>query len=74
MLIDFDFSVNIEMFKLGKLLFKMFSEIDVDVLLVVSDIDFDIGFWDKVMLEVLYVCGVRVSELVGLSIYDVNMC
>ncbi|MGB3622653.1 site-specific tyrosine recombinase XerD [Ketobacter sp. MCCC 1A13808] len=72
-LIDLDPSVNIEMPKLGKPLPKTLSETDVDALLAAPDTDSDIGLRDKAMLEVLYACGVRVSELVGLSTYDVNM-
>ena len=59
--------------KLGRSLPKDLSEDDVDMLLAAPDTSTSLGLRDKAMLEVLYACGMRVSELISLSIEDVNL-
>ncbi|OOS03586.1 integrase/recombinase XerD [Moraxella cuniculi DSM 21768] len=59
--------------KLGKSLPKTLSEQDVNALLNAADTTTDRGLRDKAMLEVLYACGLRVSELVGLSLENLNL-
>ncbi|WP_337842574.1 site-specific tyrosine recombinase XerD [Rheinheimera sp.] len=59
--------------KLGRALPKTLSERDVEALLDAPQIDDLIQFRDKVMLEVLYAAGLRVSELVGLTLQQVNL-
>lgn len=59
--------------KLGRSLPKTLSEQDVDALLLEPEIDDVIEFRDKVMLEILYAAGLRVSELVGLTLSQVNL-
>jgi len=49
------------------------SELDVEELLAAPDPQEPIGFRDRVMLELLYACGLRVSELVALQVSMVNM-
>ncbi len=58
--------------KLGLSLPKTLSESDVVALLAAPDINEPIQFRDRVMLEVLYAAGLRVSELVGLKLNQVN--
>jgi integrase/recombinase XerD len=58
--------------KLGLTLPKTLSESDVVALLEAPDINEPIQFRDRVMLEVLYAAGLRVSELVGLKLNQVN--
>ncbi len=59
--------------KLGKPLPKSLTESDVEALLAAPDVENPIGLRDRTMLEVLYACGLRVSELVGLSMLQINL-
>lgn len=59
--------------KLGRPLPKSLSETDVDALLESPDLEDSLGMRDKAMLEVLYACGLRVSELVSLTLSQVNL-
>lgn len=59
--------------KLGRHLPTDLSEDDVDRLLCTPDTRTALGVRDKAMLEVLYACGLRVSELINLSLEQVNL-
>jgi integrase/recombinase XerD len=51
---------------------KLLSEVQVVGLLMAPVIDTLLGHRDRAMLEVLYATGLRVSELVGLRLHEVN--
>ncbi|WP_461536930.1 site-specific tyrosine recombinase XerD [Spongorhabdus nitratireducens] len=59
--------------KTGRSLPKSLGEKDVDRLLQQPDIETELGLRDRTMLEVLYACGLRVSELVGLTLDQINL-
>lgn len=59
--------------KIGRNLPKTLSEQDVDALLNAPDLSELIQFRDKAMLELLYASGLRVSELTGLSLQQINL-
>lgn len=59
--------------KLSRSLPKSLSETDVENLLAAPDLSDPIGLRDRTMLEVLYACGLRVSELVELTMSQVNL-
>ncbi|WP_145589602.1 site-specific tyrosine recombinase XerD [Yersinia rochesterensis] len=59
--------------KLPQRLPKDLSEAQVDTLLNSPNVDIPLELRDKAMLEVLYATGLRVSELVGLTISDVSL-
>jgi integrase/recombinase XerD len=58
---------------LGRPLPKDLSEADVERLLNAPDLGSTLGLRDKAMLELLYACGLRVSELLGLTLDSVNL-
>ena len=68
-----DPSVLIESPKLGRPLPKPISESEVEALLAAPDADGAIGARDRAMLELLYATGLRVTELVTLSVDQINL-
>jgi len=59
--------------KLPHSLPKTLTEPDVEQLLQAPDVDTPLGMRDRTMLEVLYATGLRVSELVSLSVAQVSL-
>ena len=59
--------------KLGHSLPKILSEEDVEKLIKAPDTKTLIGLRDRAMLELLYACGLRISELIKLDILDLNV-
>lgn len=59
--------------KLPRSLPKTLTEQDVELLLTAPDVRTPLGLRDRTMFEVLYASGLRVSELVGLTIGQVSM-
>ncbi|NLC09546.1 MAG: site-specific tyrosine recombinase XerD [Gammaproteobacteria bacterium] len=72
-LISEDPSVLVDLPKLGRSLPDSLSEAEVDALLDAPDTETPLGMRDRTMLEVLYATGLRVSELVGLSLDEVSL-
>ncbi|MCF7554506.1 site-specific tyrosine recombinase XerD [Pseudomonas petrae] len=72
-LIAVDPTLQVDMPQLGKPLPKSLSEADVEALLGAPDLSDAIGQRDRAMLEVLYACGLRVTELISLTLEQVNL-
>lgn len=68
-----DPSALIESPKLGRGLPKALSEQQVEALLEAPDTATPLGLRDRTMLELMYATGLRVSELVGLEISNINL-
>jgi integrase/recombinase XerD len=64
---------SVDMPRMEKRLPKALTLEEVDTLLEAQKTDTPKGLRDKAMLEVLYATGVRVSELVGMKMNDVNL-
>ncbi|MDH4031380.1 MAG: site-specific tyrosine recombinase XerD, partial [Chromatiales bacterium] len=64
---------QIEMPKIGRPLPKSLSEAEVEALLEAPDTSDCLGHRDRTMLEVLYATGLRVTELVNLSLNQINL-
>jgi len=71
--ISADPTLRIDMPRLGRPLPKSLSEADVEALLAAPDPGDPLGLRDRAMLEVLYACGLRVTELVGLTLEQINL-
>lgn len=72
-LIEGDAVQVLETPRLGRPLPADLSEADVEALLDVPDLEDPLALRDKAMLELLYACGLRVSELVGLALEAINL-
>jgi integrase/recombinase XerD len=67
-----DPTAELESPKLGRPLPKSLTEEQVEQLLVAADTGDALGLRDRAMLETLYATGMRVSELVGLKLSQLN--
>jgi integrase/recombinase XerD len=70
--ISVDPTLRIDLPQLGRPLPKALSEADVEALLAAPDHGDPLGMRDRAMLEVLYATGLRVTELVSLSLEQLN--
>ena len=66
-----DPTLNIQTPKIPKSLPKSLTEEEVEELIDAPNLSDPIGLRDRAMLELLYACGLRVSELVGLQLTEV---
>lgn len=72
-LIDTDPTALLEGPKLGRPLPKSLTEAQVEALLAAPDTGTALGLRDRAMLETLYATGLRVSELVGLTLASIGL-
>ncbi|MDX1571727.1 MAG: site-specific tyrosine recombinase XerD [Xanthomonadales bacterium] len=70
--LEHDPTERIEHPRQGRPLPKALTETEVERLLAAPDIETPLGLRDRAMLELVYACGLRVSELVGLEVNQVN--
>ena len=72
-MLSYDPTLRIENPKLGRPLPETLTERDVEHLLAAPDTNTLLGVRDRTMLEVLYACGLRVSELTNLKLSEINL-
>ena len=72
-IIESDPTENIKNCKIERKIPEIMTSQEVEILLNQPNPDDKLGVRDKAMLEMLYATGIRVSELVGLNIDDVNV-
>ncbi len=63
----------LEPIKLPSRLPQILTQREVDLLLAEPDQSTILGMRDRAMLELLYATGLRVSELIGLNLTDINL-
>jgi len=71
--LEVDPTLDIESPRLGRPLPKVLSEVEVDRLLQAPNLDDAIEMRDRTMLELLYACGLRVTELTSLQLVQISM-
>ena len=64
---------NVEAPRLGRSLPKSLTENEVESLLDAPNTNQPLGLRDKTMLEILYGTGLRVSELITLTLHQINL-
>jgi integrase/recombinase XerD len=72
-LITTDPAANVESPKIHRTLPHFLSVAEVERLLAQPDVSTPLGLRDKAMIEVMYSTGLRVSELCGLRVCDIQM-
>jgi integrase/recombinase XerD len=71
--ITVDPTMDVESPRLGRPLPKSLSEADIERLLQAPDLEQALEFRDRTMLELLYACGLRVTELTSLQVGQVSL-
>lgn len=71
--VEVDPTLQIDSPKLPRSLPKSLNEEEVEALLDAPDLGQPLGLRDRAMLELLYACGLRVSELVGLKVTEIGL-
>jgi len=72
-LISIDPTLRVDNPKRSRRLPDTLTESEVEALLAAPEVSDVIGLRDRAMLEILYACGLRVSELVGLRLHQINL-
>jgi len=68
-----DPTVRIDSPRIGRPLPDSLSEEEIEILLDAPAVDEALGMRDRAMLELLYACGLRVSELVNLTMEQIDL-
>lgn len=68
-----DPTLDLDSPRLGRPLPKTLSEDEVSALLRAPELENPLGIRDRCMLELLYACGLRISELTGLTLSELSI-
>jgi len=64
---------NLDLPQKGLYLPKFLNQSEVDTLLEAPDVATELGLRDRALLELMYACGLRVSEAVDLKMQDIDI-
>jgi len=64
---------NLDAPQKGSYLPKFLNQTEIETLLAAPDVSTEIGLRDRAILELMYACGLRVSEAVNLQMRDVDL-
>lgn len=64
---------NLDLPQKGLYLPKFLNQAEVDILLEAPDVSTELGLRDRALLELMYACGLRVSEAVDLKMQDIDV-
>lgn len=64
---------NLEIPQKSQYLPKFLNQAEIELLLAAPDVSTETGLRDKAVLELMYACGLRVSEVVTLQINDIDL-
>ena len=64
---------NLDLPQKGLYLPKFLNQAEMDILLAAPDVSTELGLRDRALIELMYACGLRVSEAVDLKIHDIDI-
>jgi tyrosine recombinase XerD len=64
---------NLDVPKKGLYLPKFLNQAEIEMLLAAPDISNETGLRDRAILELMYACGLRVSEAVNLQMHNIDL-
>jgi integrase/recombinase XerD len=64
---------NLDLPQKGLYLPKFLNQAEMDILLGAPDISTEFGLRDRALIELMYACGLRVSEAVNLKLQDIDI-
>ena len=64
---------NLDLPQKGLYLPKFLNQTEMDQLLAVPDVSTETGVRDRALIELMYACGLRVSEAVGVKLGDIDI-
>jgi integrase/recombinase XerD len=68
-----NFAENLDTPKKGLYLPTFLNQAEIETLLATPDVSTEIGLRDRAIIELMYACGLRVSEVVNLQTQDVDL-
>ena len=64
---------NLDLPQKGLYLPKFLNQAEIDLLLAVPDVSTETGLRDRAVIELMYACGLRVSEAVDVKMQDIDI-
>lgn len=64
---------NLDLPRKGLYLPRFLNQAEIDLLFATPDVSTEVGLRDRALLELMYACGLRVSEAVYLKLHDIDI-